>query len=411
MTVMDQLQAASYKGFSFLVGSETTSAGKKIAVHEYPNSGKRFVEELGILPQTYTFPATVHGDVSLRLRLEEILNESGLGTLVHPIYGTVDVVAGPYSVSSNQTRIGEFTFDLTFYVSETNVTPSVETTSQTQITSQVDTVATSVGDALEATYTEPTFTDSVLDARAKVDTFFATMQQQAAALTSPITDKLSDFNSLMTSFRGGVTGIVQTASNLREAVDSTFLEFSNLVNLPADLSDAWASIIDFGSTDQAISNTTLKRAEISGNRTTVNDCIQIQALARSYEASAYTSYLTSDQLANDKARIEDDFQRIAVDAADPVVDVTTPGVTVASRLIIDPETRNSLHTLRALYEDTTKQLQQNAWRVVDIDPGITSLFLASYRYYGDTDNLELLQSLNPGINHTRSIDTVKAVTR
>lgn len=411
MQVFEQLQAASFKGFSFLVGSETVESGKKIAVHEYPNSDKRFVEELGTLPRTFSFPAIVHGDISLRLRFEDLLREEGLGTLVHPIYGTVEVIAGPYSVTSNQTRVGEFVFDITFYVSETNITPAVESTSKAQITSQVDTVSSATGDALVSKYVEPTFANSILDARDKVDAFFATMEQQAAALTSPITSNLSAFNSLMASFRGGVTGIVQTAANLRLALDDTFLEFSNLVNLPAELADAWESIIDFGFEDEPISNTTVKRAEISSNRATINDYVQVQALARSYEASVYTTFQTDDQLTEDKTGIEDNFQRIVVANADPSIEVAAGEIATAEKIVSDPDTRTALHALRALYLDASNQLAQNVWRVVDIAPGKTSLFLTTYRYYGDDDNLTLLQTLNPGVNQAGHTEVIKAVTR
>ena len=49
--VLTYSHTASFKGFEFLFLTETTSSGKKTISHEYPNTDKRFVEEVGIIPK------------------------------------------------------------------------------------------------------------------------------------------------------------------------------------------------------------------------------------------------------------------------------------------------------------------------------------------------------------------------
>lgn len=405
MKVFEQLQAASFKGFSFLVESEQAISGKKVVLHEYPNSNKRFAEELGVIPLTFNIPAIVHGDINLRRRFEQLLKEPGLGTLVHPIYGTVDVIAGEYSVSSNQSEIGQFRFNLSFYRTEENITPSIDEVSGTQITSGVDAVSDTVGAAFTEQYIEPTFVDSVIAARDKVDTFFATMQEQASALVDPVVTTLSAFNTLTASFRNGITTLVQNGENLKNALESTFLEFSNLVNYPEDLADAWNSIIDFGFDDEAISNTTIKRTEISTNNESINDYVQIQALARSYEAAVYTSYKTDVELNTRQETIEDNFKRIMV------CRITPEALTIRNLIPLQADVRSAAYVLRTNFKKAMQRLLQNVWRVVTISPGRSSLFLTTFRYYGNFDNLDLLSTLNPEVRHSCILDSIKAVAQ
>lgn len=404
MTVFEQLQSASFKRFTFLVESETASAGKKVIAHEYPNSDKRFAEELGARPYTFTIPAIVHGDVNLRRRFEQLLNEPGIGTLVHPVYGTLNVMAGAYTVASNQTRIGEFRFNLTFYATDDNVTPSVDLPSNSQVTDKVDDVSKATGDALENQYIDPTFVDSFNAAKDKVDAFFAAAQAEAAKIKNPITQNLSSFNSLLNSFRSGVSGIIQSASNVREALESTFLELSNIANLPADLADAWDALIVFGSDDELIENTTVKRDEIINNRNTINDYIKIQSLARSYEASVYTEFQTDIELIAEREEQEENFIEITL------AGITPDSIAESALIVLQPNVRDNIFTLRSIYNDVSAQLLQNTWRVVELTPGRTSIFLMSYRYYGNDDNVSLLQTLNPQMNHALLNTEAKGVT-
>ena len=106
MSVLEQLQPASFRGIPFLVNAETKTGGKKTVTHEYVGSDKRFTEELGLLPPSFSIEAVIHGNeaISTRLLLEDALDEPGLGILVHPVYGAIEVKSTIYSVNSNQTK-------------------------------------------------------------------------------------------------------------------------------------------------------------------------------------------------------------------------------------------------------------------------------------------------------------------
>ena len=45
----EDLQTAKWRNVEFIMNNVETSGGQKTVVHEYPNSNRRFVENLGVL--------------------------------------------------------------------------------------------------------------------------------------------------------------------------------------------------------------------------------------------------------------------------------------------------------------------------------------------------------------------------
>ena len=62
MTILENLNVASFRGARFLIKSHSTSGGRKTVNHEYPNSDRRFVEDLGELQETFSIQGIIHGD-------------------------------------------------------------------------------------------------------------------------------------------------------------------------------------------------------------------------------------------------------------------------------------------------------------------------------------------------------------
>src|SRR3989304_6773530 len=105
-----RLAQASWRGVVFSVRSEDLpSGGRKTALHEFPNSDERFVEDLGEIPQRFTVTAFVHGLDWLERgqALENALRTAGPGRLVLPTFGAWTVWALPYSKTASQTSVGD----------------------------------------------------------------------------------------------------------------------------------------------------------------------------------------------------------------------------------------------------------------------------------------------------------------
>lgn len=100
MSWRDTLLPATFRGVPFEVESADTRGGRKLAIHEYPQSDRNEVEDLGQGPRRFALEAFVVGDdyATRRDALEAALDAPGAGTLVHPFRGDLRVVIQQYSV-------------------------------------------------------------------------------------------------------------------------------------------------------------------------------------------------------------------------------------------------------------------------------------------------------------------------
>ena len=112
LTIWENYQTASFRDVAFILNNEETHDGRKTVSHEFVNSDRRFVEDLGRMPTVFRIEGFVHGvpGFSERDALKQALNKKGVGRLIHPVYGSVDVVAESYTVASTMKSAGRFNF-------------------------------------------------------------------------------------------------------------------------------------------------------------------------------------------------------------------------------------------------------------------------------------------------------------
>jgi hypothetical protein len=119
-----QLQPGSWRGLSFYTDVALTTAGRRTALHEYPYRDSVWVEDLGRLPRRFSIRGWIVGDDVYQQRdaMMQACEVPGEGTLVHPTFGTVQVVLVEYAMSDRKERgrVVELTFsfvvtgDITF---------------------------------------------------------------------------------------------------------------------------------------------------------------------------------------------------------------------------------------------------------------------------------------------------------
>ena len=116
MAWKDQLRPASFRDVPFQVESDDLSAGRRVQIFEYPQRDKPFAEDLGRAAREINLTGYVIGPdyMAARDALLGALEESGAGTLVHPWYGSLQVVAKPARVTHSQDEGGLCRFSLVF---------------------------------------------------------------------------------------------------------------------------------------------------------------------------------------------------------------------------------------------------------------------------------------------------------
>lgn len=406
MSLIDQLHPASFREVNFLVPNESVRRGKKVVVHEYPGSDERYIEELGKLPPTFTLTAIVHGNdaINERLRLENALQLPGLGKLVHPIYGKMLVKAMTFTVSSVQTEIGQFTFEITFGASRANITPEPSTPSNPTISKLSGDARDSANNRLESLYTNPL---SVAVYESNVNTLqglFDTVHDTINSVVDRTTEGAAAFNRIYRSVTRNISSIVVSAQEIRSNITLLYDAALDVPLFVDQLVSAWDNLIEYPLTVATSSPVTPAQAQREQNNTAMIEHLKLTALANSYEAKAYTDYTTDTDLFSATDGLNDNYNEFFKHQNEQISDAGIQSIAN------DSDVRTSYALLRSTAMNVFDAKEKIVYRIVDITPGLLSMALTSYRYYGSLELIDQLVTLNESVNAANFNKTIRALT-
>lgn len=129
---IQQLRPGSFRGVPFETKQTTTSVGRRVKVHEYPQRDVPYVEDLGRKAREITFTAFVVGaDYIVRMqKLIGALEQPGAGVLIHPWLGKMSVTPKEASKVTFSDRLRTASIDLTFVESGELKFPEAEEDTQ-----------------------------------------------------------------------------------------------------------------------------------------------------------------------------------------------------------------------------------------------------------------------------------------
>lgn len=402
--ISSQQLAASFRGVPFLVRSERSEpSGKRHISHEYPNSNRRYVEDLGEIPPMFTISAFVHGVNYLKnaSELEEALNQDGPGTLVMPNFGTHSVYAMPFPKSASQRSVGEISFNLTFYAGTDVIAPSESLASAESVFDAGDSARQALSADFEAAYNIPTEMTSV--ETATNDALF--LNEFSVGVVKDIVKDLSDVVEVSSRIKDGVSNLIKNPINLSAAFFGStglYQEIStslqpSLLGIDSALSISKATLGDTQSTITGFKlwhPTTVTRINRNLNRENMVGASQIAGLIMSYEQAAGSDYGTQDEIKNVRELIESEYNRIMQDSI-------TNRDYVQSR----PGVRNAVEDVRRLALEVMEQKQQQSFILTDIkQQTAASNIVLTYKYYAEdflnSDQLDeksqTIRNLNKG---------------
>jgi prophage DNA circulation protein len=413
MTTFEQMQIASFKGFQFLIESDDTNRGNKTAIHEYPNVDKRFVERLGKLPPTFTINAIIHGDNSIQRRLafESILESDGPGTLVHPVYGNIQVEALPFSVNSNQTRVGEFRYSIPFAASSPNIAPTPVAPNKQTVSAASEIARIALNDAFEDAYQDPVKGSTLTAIADKTTTMYDTVKSAINAITSPIESNAATFNRIVNDAITTATITIQSATDFKIALQNVYNSALLIANTPDLMTTAWNNLLNFNIGESGNSSdvgpvNTVQRQRKESDKSIIDENTRLNALINLYESYAYTLFATINEIETARALLDDAYNRYMELA---IAESEEAGV---STLASNSNVRSSMSDLRNKSRINFDTQEQNVWKVVTIEPGVSSMALVAYRYYGSLDTLDELTGLNTDVNAAGIlVSEIQAVTK
>lgn len=416
-----RLVQASWRGVVFSVRSEELpTGGRKTALHDFPNSDERFIEDLGEIPQRFTITAFVHGlDWLERAQaLENALREAGPGRLVMPTFGAWTVWALPYSKTASQTTVGEIEFSLEFATSRAVAGIIESAPAPEMVFAAGDTARNSIGGAFGDLFEAPGdslgFGAALSDITSAANSAFSSVStllnaESLGEMTGAIRGLLGDAGGLLSDpiqmgleFFGiddEAPGLWQIISEGLDTIDavSALLSFArnfgnNLALIQSDL-DSGATVSPVTGISLWASSTE-DRIDRNEARTTIVESNRLAALVCAYEQASFADYQTISQVQAIRTDLEDVFaEMMRVDAQD------------VSSVPANREVRASMDDLRVRALAVLDQKAQSAWLTSTIvrtgslsAPSLTYLLYAE-SITNDLDERSLqVRQLNQGVS-------------
>jgi len=380
MALFDKLYSASYKGVTFLMNSGTTQAGRKTVTHEYPNSDRRFVEDLGKLQKTFSIEGIITSNqddyFQRRDALINALDSSGGGVLIHPFYGSVNVVSTTYTISETMTQLNRAVFTMNFERADLNIFPTTSSSNLSQISSLDSAVNDSLAANIIEVYIPPiNQADNFADATTQ-------LQDIATAFETSTREVLNDVNEI-SNF---AATIIEFEDGIIEDVANPPVLASNMIQLLNDAYDTadtargrfqlFSSLFTFGDDDVVILPTTIARQQRKSNRDTLRVTVQVGSLSKAYVAASLIDYQNDVELSDTKATLEEQYNKIIDDD------------------LIDSKTAIEIKKLRNQARIFFENEALNVDRLITINTKNTNLTALTYQYYGNLDRFTTIRKLN-----------------
>lgn len=314
MTIFNiaKLPIASFKNVEFHYQDGTVEGGRKTITHEYPSQKNRYVEDLSGLEKKFTITAWTDDNISFvdRDALIEVLEEGGVGVLIHPTFGSQRVVSIGYSLNDNINDLGVSKFTLNFEVASLNKLPEKLKGNKGFLAKLKSKLLGQNEAAFDKGW------KSVTTAKAKFDSANKTLKNAAreinrvSQLVQGAGDTFSDFTTSINQIVNSSASLVQSpsvlASNLRLAFDNLSVAY----NSSQDVFTVAKGLFGFNQSDRESSGTSQLQKDIKANQDQINNFCNAAALALAYNAAGNINYQTLDDLIKVNSDLEDGFALI-----------------------------------------------------------------------------------------------------
>lgn len=381
--LIDELHEGSYKGVTFLISVSNITGGRKDVLHSFPNSNRQTVEDLGLRPRVYNVTAIINADIHNQNYIQRrdafltILEQGGVGTLVHPFYGQLDnIVARNWTLVENLTELGRGSINIVFTVSDDLGVPVRSQNTLSVIEQSNSAFLAAINTDLAAQYkVDPrnlnSFTDAIATLNEVVDEFRnETSFLQAAA------DQIDSFTNELNDFEANITSLIVAPQNLADSITSLFTTVGNLYPTVEATADVLAGFFDFNDDKVTRTQNTTSRIERTTNDNIVKATVQNMSLGLAYFNTAQIDFETVTDIETKADELELQYQKV----------IAAEG--------LQETTKAELKDLRDEMQKFFDQQRLTARQLINVDTNLTTARLLSYQYYGDSDQGEQIADLN-----------------
>ncbi|MGD8499274.1 MAG: DNA circularization N-terminal domain-containing protein [Phycisphaerales bacterium] len=379
-SIAEKLEQASFKGVPFGVPDETrTRGGRKTVTHEFVNSDKRVVEDLGLFQKIFTIPGVVTNSddqyFARRNALINALEEPGEGVLSHPFLGKFTAVAKRYDLVERFTELGRADFSMTFERAQDRIEPLPDAFTIFNVKSRQETVLAATGDEVANKFeVSRPFPFNFTAATNKLQAIGAAFDFVTTTFDRAL-GEIDTFAQILTDFRNDILRLVNLPQQLVNSLTNLYDSAVALAQTPKEAFQTLERFFGFGDDDPEIPQTTFERIERLANRTLLNQFMQVGALSFAYERAANIDFFTVREIDLFAEKLEAQYDKVF------------PGLT-------NNDLANDLTDLRVTTNEFLDIQRLNVKKIVDFETGPTTLQALAYQLYGSVEDFERLASLN-----------------
>lgn len=393
MTIFNskKLNQASYKGVDFNYQDTTIAGGRKTVTHEYPDSKIRNVEDLGGLEKIFTVTAVIDTNVSYadRDNFINILEEEGIGTLIHPEFGTHNVTLISYSTNSSITKFGWAAFDLNFEVSEDTRLPSTSNNKKGLLATLKTKLLGNNEAAFDSAWSSVKSKKREFDAAVETTQKTSEEIQRVSATVEGSVDGISDYVTVLNELVADASSLVQQPSVLSSKLTTAFNNLELAYNSSDDVFNVVRKLFGFNQGNNAFGNSG-QQANIRNNDAQINNFVNAAALAVAYNAAVNINYSNFDEISNVNNILEEGFESLPLNLDRTVLDNL-----IEMRLATTTTLTNTGITLP---------------RVVTLKTKRVSLNVLVYSLYGSNEKKNQIKNLNQFIDTSQVEGEIKALS-
>lgn len=372
----------SFRGAEFLITSANTENGRKSVVHEFINTDRRFVEDLGGRLDTFQIECSTTrgrlfgGDYARnRDALIRALKFGGPGLLVHPFYGSRLVNVINYTVTESMNEFGDARFSIFFEESKPNIFPTNSGSNLSRIFQRANDLYNSISDNIDNVYRIRNISSrTLLASAAKIRSFGQTFQGIFDKYTSP---NPNDFFRDINNFNDNVVALAQNPSELGDAMVGLFNSANDFASDADDAFSLGVDTFDFGDGDVPIQGITADLQDRINNTTLINEMTQTGGLVQAYRSAALIQYQTEQQVEETVQLLEQQFEKFE------------------SFTLVEQTIFEQMNDLRNQYRVLLDAGNLNLSKIITIETPVIPMTVLAYNYYGDTDRVDSLLQLNP----------------
>ncbi|EAB2012002.1 multidrug DMT transporter permease [Salmonella enterica] len=222
----------SFRNVPFLIYKEQRErGGRHIVKREYPLRESGGADDLGPRLPAFTFTVIVQGDdaQAQRKALRDALYAPGAGELVHPDYGTLNVLIDNFESRYNvsEQRVVEFTITAVPQASDT--APDAQQDTAAALTQKTGSGLNSVFNTLADGWS--VVSDNLHDLQAMMDTVSEKIDALENTVSSVgILQDISAFAASFTAMKGNITSLITSPLRMAQQFAGVF---SGLIALPS----------------------------------------------------------------------------------------------------------------------------------------------------------------------------------